>query len=149
MSERQKAKLFERAYERYYAKVDRLNELKPNMYFTLLASIGTDSKTIISQHAFYQVDCERNSDSDVLAIIISKTHYTQVSGDNPLRKHNMRAKKELKFGSFRMKADMTLGEFYEQFVEHRRILTAQKDAVPSSKREAQNFLLGSMLDMRR
>ena len=123
LSERQKEKLFERAYERYYAKVDRLNELKPNMYFTLLASIGTDSKTIISQHAFYQVDCERNSDSDVLAIIISKTHYTQVSGDNPLRKHNMRAKKEMAFGLFRMKADMTLAEFYELFVEHRRILT--------------------------
>ena len=52
----------------------------------------------------------------------------------------MRAKKELEFGLFRMKSDMTLGEFYERFV-YRRILTAQKDEVPSSKREAQNFLL--------
>ena len=31
--------------------------------------------------------------------------------------------------------------FYEQFVEHRRILTAQKDEVPHPKREVQNFLL--------
>ena len=52
----------------------------------------------------------------------------------------MRAKKEMEFGLFRMKADMTLGEFYERFVEYRRILTAQKDEVPSQKREAQNFL---------
>ena len=40
-----------------------------------------------------------------------------------------------------MKADMTLGEFYERFVEYIRILTAQKDEVPSQKLEAQNFLL--------
>lgn len=94
LSESQKDKLFERAWDRYYAKVDKLSELKPSMYFTLLASIGTDSKTIISQHAFYQVDCEQNSDSDVLAIIITKTHYTEVSGDNPLRKHNRRERKK-------------------------------------------------------
>ena len=41
-----------------------------------------------------------------------------------------------------MKSDMTLGAFFEQFVEHRRILTApQKDEVQYPKREAQNFLL--------
>ena len=65
-----------------------LPDQKPNMYFTLLASIGTESKkTILSQHAFYHVDCEQNSYSDVLAINISKTHYTytEVSGDNPLK----------------------------------------------------------------
>jgi hypothetical protein len=59
----------------------------------------------------------------------------------PLRKYNTRAKAELRFGSFKMKSDMTLGVFFEQFVEHRRILTAQKDEVPHPKREAQNFLL--------
>ena len=75
---------------------------------SLLASIGTESKTILSQHAFYHVDCEQNGDSDVLAIIISKTQYAEVSGDNPLRKHNIRAKKEMEFGLFRMKADMTV-----------------------------------------
>jgi hypothetical protein len=54
----------------------------------------------------------------------------------------MRAKKEMEFGLFRMKKpDMTLGEFYERFVEYRRILTAQRDEVSSQKREAQNFLL--------
>jgi hypothetical protein len=97
------------------------------MYFTLLASIGTESKTILSQHAFYHANSEQNSDSDVLAIIISKTHYTVVSGDNPLRKYNMRAKKEMEFGLFRMKADMTLGELYERFVEYRRILADRSE----------------------
>ena len=53
----------------------------------------------------------------------------------------MRAKKEMEFGLFKMKADMTLGEFYERFVDYRRILTAQRDEVPSQKRVAQNFLL--------
>jgi len=38
----------------------------------------------------------------------------------------MRAKKEMAFGLFRMKADMTLAEFYELFVEHRRILTVRR-----------------------
>ena len=141
LSQSQKDKILERAYERYYAKVDKVSDQKPNIYFTLLASIGTESKTMLSQHAFYHVDCEQNSDSNVLAIIISKTHYTEVSGDNPLRKCNMRAKKEMEFGLFKMKADITLGGFYERFVEYRRILTTQKDEVPSQKREAQNFLL--------
>ena len=98
LSPSRKDKLFERAYERYYAKVEKVSDQKPNMYFTLLASIGTESKTTLSQHAFYHVDCEQNSDSDVLAINFSKTHYTEVSGDNPLRKHKMRAKKEMEFG---------------------------------------------------
>ena len=100
LSQSQKDRLFERAYERYYAKVDKVSDQTPNMYFTLLVSIGTEeSKTILSsQHAFYHVHCEQNSDdSDVLAIIISKTHYAEVSGDNPLRKYNMRAKKEMEF----------------------------------------------------
>ena len=54
-----------------------------------------------------------------------------------MRKYNTR------FGLFKMKSDMmTLGAFFEQFVEHRRkILTAQKDEVSHPKREAQNFLL--------
>ena len=47
----------------------------------------------------------------------------------------------MELGLFRMKAHMTLDEFYERFVEYRRILTAQKDEVPSQKREAQNSLL--------
>ena len=76
LSQSQKDRLFERAYERYYAKVDKVSDQKPNIYLTLLVSIGTkESKTILSsQHAFYHVDCEQNSDSDVLAIIILKTH---------------------------------------------------------------------------
>ena len=53
----------------------------------------------------------------------------------------------MRFGLFKMKSDMTLGAFFGQFVEHRRILTAQKDEVPHPKREAQNFLL-SRLDER-
>ena len=61
LSQSQKDKLFERAYEHYYAKVDKVSDQKPNMYFTLLVSIGTESKTILSQHAFYHVDCEQNS----------------------------------------------------------------------------------------
>ena len=52
-----------------------------------------------------------------------------------MRKYNSRAKKEMKFGLFRMQSDMTLGAFYEQFVEHRRTRS------PHPKREAQNFLL--------
>ena len=43
---------------------------------------------------------------------------------------------EMKFGLFRMKSDMTLDQFYEQFVEHRRILTAQRDEKPHPKRGA-------------
>ena len=47
LSQSQKDKLFERAYdERYYEKVDKILDQKPNMYFTLLASIGKESKTI-------------------------------------------------------------------------------------------------------
>ncbi len=47
LSQSQKDKLFERAYdERYYAKVDKIFDQKPNMYFTLLASIGKESKTV-------------------------------------------------------------------------------------------------------
>ena len=44
------------------------------------------------------VDCEQNNDSDELAIIIRKTHYTEVCGDNPLREFNSREKMEIKFG---------------------------------------------------
>ena len=141
LSQSQKDKLFERAYERYYAKLDKTNDNKPLMYFTLMGSIGTESKNIISQSARYLDHCDKNKDSDELAIIVRKTHYTEVSGDNPLRKYNTRAKAEMRFGLFKMKSDMTLGDFFEQFVEHRRILTAQKDEVPHPKREAQNFLL--------
>jgi hypothetical protein len=53
-----------------------------------------------------------------------------------LRKYNSRAKMEMKFGLFRMKSDMTLDQFYEQFVEHRRILTAQRDEKSHPKRGA-------------
>ena len=141
LSQAQADKPFERAYERFYAKLDKIADTKLLMYFTLLASLSTESMNIVSQSANYLVDCEQNRDSDELAIIIRKTHYTEVSGDNPLRKHNTRAKMEIKFGVFRMKSDMTLGQFYEQFVEHRRVLTAQRDAKPHPKREAQNFLL--------
>ena len=131
-------KLFERAYERFYAKLDKIADTKPLMYFTFLASLSTESMNIVSN---YLVDCEQNRDSDELAIILKKTHYTEVSGENPLRKHNKRAKMEIKFGLFRIKSDMTLGQLYEQFVEHRKVLTAQRYAKPHPKREAQNFLL--------
>ena len=144
LSQSQKDKLFERAYERYYyAKVDKTNDSKPLMYLTLMGSISTESKNIISQSARYLDHCDKNKDSDELAIIVRKTHYTEVSGDNPLRKYNTRAKAEIRFGLFKMKSDMmTLGAFFKQFVEHRRrILTAQKDEVSHPKREAQNFLL--------
>ena len=136
-----RGKLFERAYERYYAKLNKIADTKPLMYFSLLASYSTESMNIVSQSANYLMDCEKNRDSDVLAIIVRKAHYTEVSGDTPLRKHNTRAKMEMKFSLFRMKLDMTLGHFYEQFVEHRKVLIAQRDAKPHPKREAQNFLL--------
>ena len=44
LSQSQKDKLFERVYERYYAKVNKVFDQKPNMYFTLLSSIGTKIK---------------------------------------------------------------------------------------------------------
>ncbi len=47
---------------------------------------------------------------------------------------------EIKFDLFRTKSDMILGQLYEQFVKHRRILTAQKGEV-HPKYEAQNYLL--------
>ncbi len=141
LSQSQKDKLFERAYERYYAKVDKVTDSKPLMYFTLMGSISTESKNIVSQSARYFDHCDKNKDSDELAIIVRKTHYTEVSCDNPLRKYNTRAKAEMRFSLFKMKSNMTLGAFFEQFVEHRRILTAQKDEVPHPKRETQNFFL--------
>ena len=94
------------------------------MYFTpLIASIGTKSKNMVVESARYLRYYELNRISDELAIIIWKTHYTEVIGDRPLRKHNSRAKMEIKFGLFKMKSDMTLSQFYQQFVEYRRIFT--------------------------
>ncbi len=49
----QEDKLFERAYERYYAKLDKIADTKPLMYFTLLASFSTESMNIVSQSANY------------------------------------------------------------------------------------------------
>lgn len=140
-SDASKERFKEKAYDRYYTKVEKYNELRPKMYSTLLSSFSIESKVIVSQHCLYLKRCVEDKDCDVLANIVSATHYTQTSGDNPLRKHNMRAKREMQFGLFRMTSNMNLGEFYKQFVEHRRILTAQKDEVPVPKREAQNFIL--------
>ena len=69
----QEDKLFERACERYYAKLDKIADTKPLMYFILLASLSTESMNIVSQSANYLVvDCEQNRDSDELAIIVRK-----------------------------------------------------------------------------
>jgi hypothetical protein len=76
LSQSQKDKLFERAYQRYYAKVDKVSDQKPNMYFTLAPCLDwhrIKDNTIIAT-CIYHFGCKQNGDSDVLAIIISKTH---------------------------------------------------------------------------
>ena len=64
LSQALKDKLFERAYEQFYAKMDKITDTKSQVYFTLLASLGTESTNIVSQSANYLVDCEQNRDSD-------------------------------------------------------------------------------------
>ena len=54
LSQSQKDKLFERAYQRYYAKVDKVSDQKPNMYFTLAPCLDWHriKEILSSQHAF-------------------------------------------------------------------------------------------------
>ena len=73
-----------------------MTDSKPLIYLTLMGSISTESKNIISQSARYLDHCDKNKDSDELAILVGKTHYTEVSCDNPLRKYNTNAKVEMR-----------------------------------------------------
>ena len=140
LTDAMKGKLKERAFDRYQTRLDKGVDDKVLMYFILVATISTVSLILIKQHANYLVGCEQQRNGEILAAIIASTHHNEIGGNNVLRTHFMREKKEIEFGLFKMTSDMDLGSFYKQFVEFRATLTKQGHPVPEDKREAQKFL---------
>ena len=117
LTDAMKGKLKERAFDRYQTSLDKGVDDKVLMYFILVATISTVSLILVKQHANYLVGCEQQRDGEILAAIIASTHHNEIGGNNVLRTHFMREKKEIKFGLFKMTSDMDLGSFYKQFVE--------------------------------
>ena len=102
LTDAMKGKLKERAFDRYQTRLDKGVDDKVLMYFILVATISTVSLILVKQHANYLVGCEQQRDGEILAAIIASTHHNEIGGNNVLRTHFMRKKKEMEFGLFKI-----------------------------------------------